>query len=179
MRYYFMVNSWNWEMISCRGKYRLANAASRSPNAQTSLKLSIKRVYQLANQPNQRKKERKKGKQRAHRPLLLGSVPSCAYAPADPTQALLFDVSQRRAAPAGGDSYYGARRTPDSSFSARSSLPSSSLRLSQPSHGRPLSFLSSSIVTPMISVHALSGLVNAHCNAVLQVTHAHAAKLFT
>ena len=109
MRYYFMVNSWNWEMISCRGKYRLANAASRSPNAQTSLKLSIKRVYQLANQPNQRKKERKKGKQRAHRPLLLGSVPSCAYAPADPTQALLFDVSQRRAAPAGGDSYYGAR----------------------------------------------------------------------
>lgn len=128
--------------------------------------------------PTQSKKERKKGKQRAHRPLLLGSVPSCAYAPADPTQALLFDVSQRRAAPAGGDSYYGARRTPDSSFSARSSLPSS-LRLSQPSHGRPLSFLSSSIVTPVISVHALSGLVNAHCNAMLQVTHAHAAKLFT
>ena len=128
--------------------------------------------------PTQSKKERKKGKQRAHRPLLLGSVPSCAYAPADPTQALLFDVSQRRAAPAGGDSYYGARRPPDSSFSARSSLPSS-LRLSQPSHGRPLSFLSSSIVTPVISVHALSGLVNAHCNAVLQVTHAHAAKLFT
>ena len=150
------------------GKFQASNCSQPKPIARK--RLFVPQLYQLANQ-TQAKKEKGPRRQRpAHRP----AAPTLNQP--KPAHDRLFFSSSLRPPPQGGvTSALGARRTPHFRPKFLAVLSPSQ----QPSHGRPLSFLSSSIVTPVVSVHALSGLVNGHCDAVLQVTNAHAAKLFT
>ena len=148
MPYDFIVNSWNWQMISYGGKSWLPTAAK----APQTCAYTYQHIHKKESEQNagatlaSRKRPR-----RAHR---------SAEPNPEPTQAAIAYVLSRE--PKGSTEQLLRRWAPAGIlFSARSSLPSS-LRLSQPSHGRPLSFLSSSIVTSVISVHTLNGLFNAY-----------------
>ena len=155
------------------GKFQASNCSQ--PKPQRRLKLENVCTAAIPTCKPNPSKERKKGKgPRRQRPAHRPAAPTLNQP--KPAHDRLFFSSSLRPPPRGEllrRSAHAALLIFGTKFLAVLS-PSQ-----QPSHGRPLSFLSSSIVTPVVSVHALSGLVNGHCDAVLQVTNAHAAKLFT